>query len=156
MGALQENVKRSTKANKHNDSKSLYNGVKRALCINRGLKPIHIKVKETAELYKIIKVNSYMNFRIDHDKLRNQWPHPAYSAIFIDEDNTQEIPTNINIYTDGSKSEQGVGAGIAIVSQGKTTAEIMFKMDTRCTNKICRHSQYSRRWKTYKPNWKTT
>jgi len=28
---------------------------KKALCIITGLKPIHIKIKETEELYKIIK-----------------------------------------------------------------------------------------------------
>jgi len=76
-----------------------------------------------------------MNLYIDHDKLSKQWLHPADRAINIDEDNTQEDPTHINIYTDGSKSEQGGGAGIAIVRPGTTTVELMYKMDTGCTNK---------------------
>jgi hypothetical protein len=49
---------------------------------------------------------------IDHDKLPKQWLLPA--AIIITADNETDDPTPINIYTDGSKSEQGVGAGIAI------------------------------------------
>jgi len=60
-----------------------------ALCIITGFKPIHIKIKETAELYKIVKGNNYMNLQIDHDKLPKQWLHPADRAITIDEDNTQ-------------------------------------------------------------------
>ena len=43
-------------------------------------------------------------------------------------------PTHINIYTDGNKSEHGVGEGIAIIRPGKTTIELMYTMDTRCTN----------------------
>ena len=35
-----------------------------ALCKITGLKPIHFKMKETAELYKIIKRNIYMNLRV--------------------------------------------------------------------------------------------
>jgi len=75
-----------------------------------------------------------MNLQIDHDKLPKQWLHPADRAITIDQDNTQEDPTHINIYTDGSNSEQFVGAGIAIMRPGTTTVELMYKMDTRCTN----------------------
>jgi len=71
-----------------------------ALCIIRGLKPIHIKIKETAELYKMVKGNSFMNLQLDHDNLPKQWLHPADRAITIGEDNTQEDPTHINIYTD--------------------------------------------------------
>ena len=76
-----------------------------------------------------------MNLKIDHDKLPKQRLHPADRAITIDEDNTQEDPTHINIYTDGRKSEQGVVAGIAIMRPGTTTVVLMYKMDTRCTNK---------------------
>jgi len=41
---------------------------------------------------------------------------------------------HINIYTDGNKSEHGVGEGIAIIKTGTATVEIMYKMDIRCTN----------------------
>ena len=105
-----------------------------ALCVITELKPIHIKIKETAELYKIVKGNSYMNLQIDHEKLPEQWLHPTDRAITIDQDNTQEDPNHINIYTDGSKLELGVGAGIAIMRPGTTNVELMYKMDTRCTN----------------------
>jgi len=64
-----------------------------------------------------------------------QWLHPAYRTIATDSDNTQEEVTPINIYTDGSKSEQGVGAGIAIIIPGTQTVKLMHRMDTSCTNK---------------------
>jgi len=74
-----------------------------ALCILTGLKPIHIKIKETAELYNIGRGNTYKKLQIDLDKPPKQWLHPADRTIVIDTDNTQEDPTHINVYTDGSK-----------------------------------------------------
>jgi len=60
-----------------------------ALCIITGLQPIHIKIKEIVELYKIGKGNSYKKLQIDHDKPPKQWLHPADRAIAFDTDNTQ-------------------------------------------------------------------
>jgi hypothetical protein len=104
-----------------------------ALCIT-GIIPIHIKVKETAELYKIVRGNRYKNLQIAHDKLPKQWLHPADRTIATDTDNTQEDSTPINIYTDGSKSAQGVGAGIVIIGHGTPTVKLRYRMDTKCTN----------------------
>jgi ribonuclease HI len=70
----------------------------------------------------------------DHDKPPKQCLHPADRKIAIDTDNTQEDPTHINVYTDGSKSEQGVGAGTVITRPGTTIVEMMYRMNTRCTN----------------------
>ena len=42
--------------------------------------------------------------------------------------------TKTNVYTDGSKSEQGVGAGIAITRPGTPTIKLMYRMDPKCTN----------------------
>jgi len=42
-----------------------------ALCIITGLTPIHIKIKETAELYKIVRGTRHKNSLIDHDKPPN-------------------------------------------------------------------------------------
>ena len=59
---------------------------------------------------------------------------PSNWTIAIVTDNTQEDPTHINVYRDGSKSEQCVRAGIVITRQGTTTVETMYRMNTRCTN----------------------
>ena len=84
-----------------------------------------------AELYKIVRGNRHKNLQTDHDKLPKQWLHPADRTIATDTDNTQEVSTPINIYTDGSKSEQGVGAGIVITGRGIPSVN---RMDARCTN----------------------
>jgi len=76
-----------------------------------------------------------MSSQINREKLPKQWLHPADKAINVDEDKTQEDTNHINIYTDGSKSEQGVRAGIAIKRPGTTTVEPLYKMDSTCTNK---------------------
>jgi hypothetical protein len=102
-----------------------------ALCIITGLTPIHIKIQETAELYKIVRCNRYENLPIDHDKLPRQWLHPA--ARFIATGDTEDqIP--INIYTDGSKSERGVEAGMVIKRPENPTIKLMYRMDNRCSN----------------------
>jgi ribonuclease HI len=101
-------------------------------CIITGLTHIHIKIKESAELYNIVRGNRHKNSPIDHDKLPKQWLHLA--ARITATDNKEEDSTPINIYTDGSRSEQGVGAGIAIIRTGTPTVKLMYRMDTRCTN----------------------
>jgi hypothetical protein len=66
-----------------------------ALCIITGLTPIHVKIRETAELYKIVRGNRHKNLPIDHDKLPKQWLHPP--ARIITTDNETDDPTPINI-----------------------------------------------------------
>ena len=103
-----------------------------ALCIITGLYPIHLRIQETAELYKIVRGNRHKNLLIDHDKPPKKWLHPA--ARIIDTDKDTDDKTKINVYTDGSKSEQGVGAGIVITCPGNPTIKLMYRMDPKCTN----------------------
>jgi len=44
------------------------------------------------------------------------WHYPAETINFLTEDN--EETSTIQIFTDGSKPEQGVGAGVAIFESG--------------------------------------
>jgi ribonuclease HI len=68
---------------------------------------------------------------IDNDKLPKQWLH---GARIITTDNETDDPSPVNIYTEGSKSEQGVGAGIAIKRSETPTVKLMYRMDIRCSN----------------------
>ena len=52
----------------------------------------------------------------------------------IDTDKDTDDKTKINVYTDGSKSEQGVEAGIVIKRPGTPTIKLMYRMDPKCTN----------------------
>jgi hypothetical protein len=46
------------------------------------------------------------------------WQHPAETITFITGNNAET--STIQIFTDGSKSGQGVGAGVAIFKSGPT------------------------------------
>jgi ribonuclease HI len=46
----------------------------------------------------------------------------------------QKTGHNIHTYTDGSKSEQGVGSGIAIFIDSKVTDTKQYRLKGRCSN----------------------
>ena len=108
-----------------------------ALCIITGIIPIHIKIKETAELYKIVRGNRHKNLQIDHDKLPKQWLHPADRSIATDSDNTQELPNSPRIY--------GITSGIFLRTFNKFP-----RLVTTIYNQCLKRGCFPRRWKTTK------
>jgi ribonuclease HI len=60
------------------------------------------------------------------------WQHPAETITFLSEE-TKDTRT-VQIYTDGSKSKKGVGAGIAIYMSGDLIKSLKYKLNNRCTN----------------------
>jgi ribonuclease HI len=48
-------------------------------------------------------------------------------------ENNEETST-IQIFIDGSKSEQGIGAGIAMFRSGNHVKILKYKLNKRCTN----------------------
>ena len=92
-----------------------------ALCIITGITPIHIKIKETAELYKILRRNRQKNLLIDHDKLPKQWLHPAVRIISTDD-------TNDQTHLHGRKQ---VGTGCGSRHSHKTTRNPNRKTDVQ-------------------------
>jgi len=103
-----------------------------ALCILTGLTPIHIKIDEAAQLYQKTRENRYKDQPIDHDKTAKHWLHPAVKTTVLDDSMTDT--SVIQIFTDGSKSEHGVGAGFAILNPGYPTLTRKFRLHNRCTN----------------------
>jgi ribonuclease HI len=59
------------------------------------------------------------------------WHHPAETITFHTE-NHEETST-IQIFTDGSKSVQGVGADIVIFKSGTHIRSLIHKLNKRCT-----------------------
>ena len=108
-----------------------------------------------AELYKIERGNKHTKLQIDHNKPPKQWLHPADRTITTDTDITQGDPTRINIYTEGSKSEQGVGAGIVILRSGSPTVKLMCRLDTSCTNNQAEAFAILKALEHVKQIWKT-
>jgi len=60
------------------------------------------------------------------------WQHPAETNTRILEDNDERSP--IQIFADGSKTEKGVGAGIAIFESGHHIKSLQCRLNIRCTN----------------------
>ena len=85
-----------------------------ALCILTGLTPVVIKTEEAVKLYKIMR--NRQSHEIEHEAQPKDWLHPADSVRV-----TEQQEHDIQIFTDDSKSEYGVGAGIAIFIQSKLT-----------------------------------
>jgi hypothetical protein len=66
---------------------------------------------------------------IDHEVQPKDWPHPVDSVTITERDEH-----TIKIFTDGSKSEHGVGAGIAIFIQNKLVHQSRYTLHNRCSN----------------------
>jgi hypothetical protein len=59
------------------------------------------------------------------------WYHPADTINFLTENN--KAAGLIQIFTNGSKSEQGVGAGITIFRSGNHFKSLQYRLNKRCT-----------------------
>ena len=68
------------------------------------------------------------------EKPRN-WLHPADIDSIKDIKEDGEEPF-WQIDTDGSKSEQGVGSGVAVFKGKILTEQLKFKLDKRCSNNL--------------------
>jgi len=97
-----------------------------------GLNPIDIKIEETAQLFQITKGNMKEEVQFDHDTRTKEWLHPAISLTILED--CKDDDSTIQIYTDGSKNEQGFGAGVAIFITGKHTSSLQYRLNKRCTN----------------------
>ena len=104
-----------------------------ALCIVTGMTPITIKVEEAVKKYKVgIRNEDHAQTRIDHDVELRNWPHPADALNIMQVNGYKEQA--IQAYTDGSKSEHGVGSGVAIILKDEVKAQHKYKLDNRCSN----------------------
>ena len=99
-----------------------------ALCTLTGLTPVVIKAEEAAKLYSTMR-NSHAH-ETDHEVQPKDRLHPADSVRITDQNNGHAI----QIFTDGSKSDQGVGAGVAIFIQNKLVHQSRYTLHKRCSN----------------------
>ena len=100
-----------------------------ALCMIAGLTPTDIKIKESAQLFRITKGYKSVEYQFDQDTKIKHWLHPAISFTDIKDDDSV-----IQIYTDGCKNEKGTGAGAAIYINGVHTRSLQYKLHEKCTN----------------------
>jgi len=72
---------------------------------------------------------------IDNKVQPKDWLHPANSVRIT----KQQDEHAMQIFTDGSKSEHGVGSGIAIFIQGKLVQQARHTLHKRCSNNQSEH-----------------
>ena len=104
-----------------------------ALCILTGITPIHIKVKEVATQYNITTERSTQKYHIDKAENPRNWLHPA-DIVSVNDTKDEGEEHWWNMLTDGSKSEQGVGSGVAVFTGKVHEEQLKFKLDVRCSN----------------------
>jgi hypothetical protein len=97
-----------------------------------GLTPIDIKIEEVASLFQITKGRTKEELPFDVDTRIQHWLQPAFSISILKEGNDED--SDLEIYTDGSKTIQGVGAGVAIFTRGTHTQSLKYRLHDRCTN----------------------
>jgi len=68
----------------------------------------------------------------DQDMGVKHWLHPAVKVTTLQDNNADNSTTQI--FTDGSKSEQGVDAGIAVYRSGTHTTSLKYRLNQICTN----------------------
>jgi len=68
-------------------------------------------IEEMAKLYQLTKGSPNKNVTVDNDMEVKHWQHPADAITRMLEDTDER--SLIQIFTDSSKTEKGVGAGIA-------------------------------------------
>jgi len=61
-----------------------------------------------------------------------RWPHPA--TVTGLKNKGDDMCYELDIYTDGSKNEKGVGSGVAIFVDGSLTHQLRYKLVEKCSN----------------------
>jgi len=95
-----------------------------ALCIVTGMTGIIIKTEEAVKQYNIRKRKGKQTPLMDREVELMNWLHPA-DVVKIIEDSGYRDET-IQIYTDGSKNEHGVGSGVAVFFGKELQAQFKF------------------------------
>jgi hypothetical protein len=94
--------------------------------------PLNLKIEQAARLYSQVRNQTKDSRQFDNNKEASLWQHPAESVIMSDEGEEEVSP--LQIYTYGSKTEKGVGSGIAIYRHGRNIRTLQFKLNKECTN----------------------
>ena len=103
-----------------------------ALCIVTGLTPIAFKIQEVVRLHHVKRTNRYGDLSVDHNTPYEKWTHPAER---VEIKNAKDYTKYMyEIYTDGSKSDFGVGAGIVVFCNDEINNKLQFKLSSGCSN----------------------
>jgi hypothetical protein len=113
-------------------AKTLRTTSSEALYMLTKMTPILIKLEEERAHHKIEQKLGHRDIEWDCDVEIQNWPHPAEVGTIREVVGNEE--TSIQVYTDGSKQEHGVGSGAVIYKGSEIIAKLQFKLDNRCSN----------------------
>ena len=106
-----------------------------ALCILTGMTPIVYELTAISKFYSVTKGrigDTEGNPSLDTPVNYRDWPHPSLIVKVVEK--SEEEYYSVQIYTDGSKTDKGVGAGVVIYHQEGATQELRFRLGSRCSN----------------------
>ena len=98
-----------------------------------GVPPIGIVLGERARLYKIIHNMDRGGYECEQPQPAKEWPHPASRPNCSEPGEPTQYSTII--FTDGTKTDDKVGAGVAIYMDQELRKRCKYKLGGRCTNK---------------------
>lgn len=99
-----------------------------ASCIIAGIPPIDITIATKAKLYRA----THGEIAYDAPLAPRYWSHPAERIQIKAAGEYIDYP--IQIYTDGSKTGEEVGAAAAIYDRGNLVRKLQFKLGRQCSN----------------------
>jgi ribonuclease HI len=88
-------------------------------------------VDEAVRLYNATKLRGSQTQEIDYVVEQKNWPHSADRAVIIEEEETND--STVLAYTDGSKSELGVGSRTVIFIGNEIATQIKSRLDSNCS-----------------------
>jgi hypothetical protein len=117
---------------KYQNCKGIPHSVERSPLHADRIDPIAIKILEAIKFHELTRGSTKEEALVDCDMGVKYWHHPAETILYLTEYNSET--STIQIFTDGSKSKQGVGAGIAIFRSGNYIKSLKYKLNKRWTN----------------------
>jgi len=100
-----------------------------ASCVIAGIQPIQITIDEKVETFMATKIN---NVEYDAPFEVRYWRHPAEIATVHEVENGTVYTTEV--YTDGSKIGDNMGAEGIIIVNGNLVHQLKFKLQGQCSN----------------------
>jgi ribonuclease HI len=103
-----------------------------ASCVLAGVQPIGIEIEGKTILYKKKHSTGKGDKEWDTPLSVTDWPHPAQRAEI--QETTGAITYHTEIFTDGSKTENKVGAGVVIYKGRRIVGKSKYRLKNHCSN----------------------
>jgi ribonuclease HI len=103
-----------------------------ASCTMAGVLPIGIAIEGKTQLYKLKHPQENNQIEYDIPLPVHEWPHPA-KQIIINEAN-ENTSCALEVFTDGSKDNKSVGAGVAMYQHNQLIKEGKYRLSNYCSN----------------------